>query len=218
MIPQLWKACKISRPRQLTPHWWPLTHFPQDLAYIFCEIYRSWLQREHEERFNWIILKIRAGELMGLITNGDCECRFAHNKCDIVPTSQESIKVSNQFSWTLVLTQNVFQEKTKHQARFPSVWQLFLQQHFHSSMSSFLSFFRLKKAAAFRQEPMQSHTPPRSIQTVIPKKVHVKQQLESGPIGFQYFLLLENPPHVELSSGVRKMLKRPFWKNYPLSR
>jgi len=48
---------------------------------------------------------------MGLITNGDCECRFAHNKCGIVPTSQESIKVSNQLSWTLVLTQNTFQGK-----------------------------------------------------------------------------------------------------------
>lgn len=58
---------------------------------------------------------------MGLITNGDRECRFAHNKCDIVPTSQESIRVSNQFSWMLVLTQNIFQEKTKHQVRFPLV-------------------------------------------------------------------------------------------------
>ena len=86
-------------------------HFLQDLAYIFCEIHRSWLQRKHEERFNWTILKIRAGELMVLITNGDCECRFAHNKCDIVPTSQESIEVSNQLSWMLVLTQNAFQEK-----------------------------------------------------------------------------------------------------------
>lgn len=86
-------------------------HFLQDLAYTFCEIHRSWLQMEHQERFNWIVLKILAGELMGLITNGDCEYHFAHNKYDIVPTSQESIKVINLLSWTLVLTQNTFQEK-----------------------------------------------------------------------------------------------------------
>jgi len=37
-------------------------------------------------------------------------------------------------------------------------------------VNSFLSFFRLKKAAALRQEPMQSHMPTQSIQMMIPKK------------------------------------------------
>lgn len=37
-------------------------------------------------------------------------------------------------------------------------------------MSSFLTFFELKKAAGLRQEPMKSHTPSRSIQAMIPEK------------------------------------------------
>lgn len=108
-------------------------------------------------------------------------------------------------------------KKQNHQAHFPLVWQAFMR-HFHSSMSSFLSFFRLKKAAALRQEPMKSHTPSQSIQAMLPEKVCLKKQLESGPSLLQYLLSLENPPHVKLSSNAKEMLQRPLWKNYPLSR
>lgn len=62
------------------------------------------------------------------------------------------------------------EKNQNHQACFPLVWQPFLRPHFHSSMSSFLTFFELKKAAGLRQEPMKSHTPSRSIQAMIPEK------------------------------------------------
>lgn len=119
--------------------------------------------------------KLCARELMNLVTNGDCECCCAHNKCDIVPTFQEPIKVSNQLSWTLVLTQNTFQEKKKKKRKLSplplSATTIFMATlYFHGSMHSFLSFFRLKKAPALRQESMLSHTPAWSIQTEIPKK------------------------------------------------
>lgn len=55
-----------------------------------------------------------------------------------------------------------FPREKNHQPHFPSMWQLFLWQHFHSTMSFFLSFFRPKKAAALRQELMQSHTTPQT--------------------------------------------------------
>lgn len=110
-MPELWNACKISRPKEFTPYWWPLMYFPQNVVYIFCETCKSWPQREHEERFSWIIPKTHAGGLMGFITNGDGERRFAHNRCDTVPASQESIKVINRVSWILVLTQTISRRK-----------------------------------------------------------------------------------------------------------
>lgn len=72
-----------------------------------------------------------------------------------------------------------------YQAHFPLVWQPFLRQCFHSSMSSFLSFFRLRKAAALRQDPMKSHTPSQSIQAMIPEK---KSPFEEAFGVWSYFI------------------------------
>lgn len=217
MIPQLWKPCKLSWPKQHPPHWWSCMHFLQDLAYTFCEIHRSWLQMEHQERFNWIVLKILAGELMGLITNGDCEYHFAHNKYDIVPTSQESIKVINLLSWTLVLTQNTFQEK-----KTTNPTSLRCDNYFYDNTITVPWASSCRFSGWRKQQPSGRNSCKVTRHPKHPdrdsKKVHFKQQLEPGPVWLQYFILLENLPHVKLSSSVREMLKSPLWKNYPLNR
>lgn len=192
-------------------------HFLQDLAYIFCHIYRSWLQREREERFNWITLKICAGELMDLITTGDCESCFAFNKCDIVPTSQESIKVSNQLSWMLILTQNTFQEKKTTKPTSLRCDNYFYDNTFTVAWTPSCHFSGWRKQQPSGRNPCKVTRHPKASRLWFQKSpfqaaVGVWARLSS------ILLLLENPSHVELSSSVREMLKSPLWKNYPLSR
>lgn len=71
-------------------------------------------------------------KVVGLwVANGNWEWYFAHNKCDIVPTSQKATKVSNQLSWMLALTRNTFQMKKAKTTKPTSLW---CDNHFYDSI------------------------------------------------------------------------------------
>lgn len=161
-------------------------------------------------------------KVVGLwVANGNWEWHFAHNKCDIVPTSQKATKVSNQLSWMLAPTRNTFQKKKAKTTNPTSLW---CDNHFYDSIFTVpwapsCHFSGWRKQQPSGRNPWKVTRHPKTFRPCFQKKkVCLKRQLEFELILLQYSLLLENPPHVKLSSNSREMLQRPLWKNYPLSR